>query len=86
LALEFALADVADIGADHEAEQMLGIDALSMKARWKQRGEYDGRLKRFRTNWHSHSENHWGGWKVTEALTESASYHDAKSAARNRNA
>ena len=28
LAPEFALTDIADIGANHEAEQMLGINAL----------------------------------------------------------
>ncbi|MGH6751749.1 MAG: hypothetical protein ACREDP_06230, partial [Bradyrhizobium sp.] len=39
LGLEFALADIADIGADHEAEQMLGIDALRADAARKQRGE-----------------------------------------------
>ena len=37
LALEFALADIADIRADHESEQMLGIDALGMRADRKQR-------------------------------------------------
>ena len=59
LALEFALADIADIRADHEAEQMLGIDALRASAAWKQRGEtHDGRPERLRTNWHSHSEGH----------------------------
>ncbi|WP_296512338.1 hypothetical protein [Rhodopseudomonas sp.] len=29
LALEFALAEVADIGADHESEQMLRIDVFT---------------------------------------------------------
>ena len=39
LALEFPLADIADIGADHEAEQMLGIDALGATGSRKQRSE-----------------------------------------------
>ena len=39
LALEFALAGIADIGADHEAEDMLGIDAFGANAGREQRGE-----------------------------------------------
>jgi hypothetical protein len=38
LALEFALADIANISAYHEAKQMLGINTLGMNAGWKQRG------------------------------------------------
>src|ERR1700730_13096898 len=54
LALEFALADVADVGADHESEQMLRIDALSVRAGGKHRGTpRDGRSHRLRTNSHS---------------------------------
>jgi hypothetical protein len=32
LALEFTLANIADISADHKAEDMLGINALSANA------------------------------------------------------
>ncbi len=56
LALEFALADIADIRADHEAEQMLGIDAFRANTAWKQRGEtHDHCSAGLRTNWHSDS-------------------------------
>ncbi len=37
LALEFALAGVAHIGSDHEAKNMLGIDAFGMHAVREQR-------------------------------------------------
>ena len=33
LGLEFALAELADIGADHEAIDVLGVDAFRMAAR-----------------------------------------------------
>jgi hypothetical protein len=53
-ALQFAFADIADIGADHEAEQMLGIDALRANTARKQRGKtHDDCLAGLRTNWHS---------------------------------
>ena len=56
LALEFALADIADIRADHEAEQMLGINALRANTARKQRGEtHDDCSAGLRTNWHSQS-------------------------------
>src|ERR1700738_2874935 len=62
LALEFALADVADVGADHESEQMLGIDAFSVSAGGKQRGKpRNGRSHRLCTN--SHSQSHSGDSK-----------------------
>ncbi len=54
LALEFALADVAGIRADHEAKQMLGIDALCINAGRKRDGKtHDCRAKHFCTNKHS---------------------------------
>ena len=57
LALEFTLADIADIGADHEAKQMFGIDALRVRAGRKQRGEtQERRPNRLRTNWHSQGQ------------------------------
>jgi hypothetical protein len=37
LVLEFALAGVADVGSDHEAKNMLGIDAFGMHAIREQR-------------------------------------------------
>src|SRR4051794_34245477 len=43
LTLEFAFADVADVGADHESEDMLGIDAFSMPAERKQRSHPNAR-------------------------------------------
>ena len=53
LGLEFALADIADICADHEAEQMLGINALCVNTARKQRGETnEERLAGPRTNGH----------------------------------
>ena len=53
LALEFALADVANICADHETEQMLGIDTLSANPARKQRREtHDCRTEGLRTLWH----------------------------------
>src|ERR1700730_10093994 len=62
LALEFALADVADVGADHESEQMLGIDASSVSAGGKQRGKRRIRQShRLRTN--PHSQSHSGDLK-----------------------
>ncbi|WOK19719.1 MULTISPECIES: hypothetical protein [Rhodopseudomonas] len=36
LALEFPLAGIADVGPDHESEQMLGIDILAMHHTRKQ--------------------------------------------------
>ena len=64
-ALEFALADIADVSADHESEDMLGIDVLGMNASRKQRGETrrktsDRRPERFRANWNSHCEGREG--------------------------
>ena len=59
LALEFAFADIADIAADHEAEQMLGIDTLGVSASRKQRREtHERRPEGLRTNWRS--QGHWG--------------------------
>src|SRR5882762_3910696 len=60
-ALEFALTDIADVSADHETEDMLGIDVLGMNASRKQRGKTrDDHPERFRANWHSHCEGHGG--------------------------
>ena len=57
LALEFPLAGSADVRANHECEQMLGVDALGMSAGWKQRGKaHDCRPERIGTNSHSPSE------------------------------
>jgi len=39
LALKFALAGVASVGADHEGKQMLGVDALGMNAACERQGE-----------------------------------------------
>ena len=59
LTLQFALADIADIGAYHEAEQMLGIDALRANAAWEQRGETHGNCPAsVRTDWHSQSHGY----------------------------
>src|SRR5882672_9959021 len=59
LALEFALADVADIRSDHEAKQMLGINALGVNTARKQpRKAHHRRPERLCTGWHSHSESH----------------------------
>src|SRR3977135_3359283 len=59
LALEFAFTGAADVGTDHEAKEMLGIGAFSMKAAGKQRGEAQScRPKRFCTDGHSHSASH----------------------------
>src|SRR4051794_20765182 len=56
LALKLALTDIADIGADHEAEQMLGIDALGMDAGRQQCSKRQGRrLESLCTRRHSHS-------------------------------
>ena len=58
LALKFALAGAADIGADHEAKQMLGVDAFSVHAvRQQHRKTHDRGSKRFCIDRHSHSEN-----------------------------
>src|SRR5437870_12894315 len=46
LALKLPFADIADIGADHEAEQMLGIDALGMDAGRQQRSKRPDRRRR----------------------------------------
>src|SRR4029450_4190416 len=46
LALKLPFADIADVGADHEAEQMLGVDALGMDAGRQQRSKrHDRRLE-----------------------------------------
>ena len=59
LALKLPLADIADIGADHEAEQMLGIDALGMDAGRQQRSKrHDRRPESLCTRRHSHSAGH----------------------------
>ena len=47
LALEFTLADIADIRTDHEAKQMFGINALRARAGRQQREAQDGRPERF---------------------------------------
>jgi hypothetical protein len=66
LALEFAFAEIADIRADHEGEDVLGIDALGMSARRKQYGEaQDGRPERFCAGRHSHSGSH--GWMTNRS-------------------
>ena len=60
LALEFPLADIADIGADHEAEQMLGIDALGANGSRKQRREaHDAGPEHFCADRHSHPKDRW---------------------------
>ena len=60
-ALEFVLADLADVSADHECKDMLGIDALGMSAGRQPRSETrDGHPERFSANWHSHCESHEG--------------------------
>src|ERR1700736_1518453 len=66
LALEFALAGVADVSADHESEQMLGIDAFSVSAGGKQRGKTHDRHHRLRTN--SHYQSHQVTQKMTAPL------------------
>src|SRR5215213_9675212 len=59
LALKLAFADIADIGADHEAEQMLGIDALGMDGGRQQRSKrHDRRLEGRCTRRYSHSAGH----------------------------
>ena len=59
LALKLPFADIADIGADHEAEQMLGIDALGMDAGRQQRSKrHDRRLEGLCTRRYSHSAGH----------------------------
>src|SRR5437870_11315866 len=59
LALKLPFADIADIGADHEAEQMLGIDTLGMDAGRQQRSKrHDRRLKSLCTRGYSHSAGH----------------------------
>src|SRR6185503_14439525 len=58
-ALKLPLADIADIGADHEAEQMLGIDALGIDAGRQQCSKkHDRRLKGLYTRRYSHSAGH----------------------------
>jgi hypothetical protein len=58
LALEFAFAGASDIGADHEAKQMLGVDAFGVHAvRQQRRKTHDRGSKRFCIDRHSHSEN-----------------------------
>src|SRR5712691_400408 len=74
LALEFAFADISDVRADHEAEQMLGINALCSNTARKQRGEtQDCRPAGLRANWHSQSH----GDETTASLTDNAPYHNA---------
>src|SRR6266542_1939098 len=59
LALKLPLADIADIGADHEAEQMLGVDALGVDAGRQQRCKrHHRRLESLCTRRHSHSAGH----------------------------
>jgi hypothetical protein len=57
LALEFAVTNVPDIGADHEGKYVLGVDAFSAYSPRKQCGAaQQSSLERSRTNQHSHSE------------------------------
>src|SRR6202023_1065478 len=70
LALEFAFAGAADIGADHEAKQMLGIDAFGVHAiRGERRKTHDRGSKRFCIDRHSHSEI-VDRWQATAWLTD----------------
>ena len=59
LALKLPFTDIADVGANHEAEQMLGIDALGMDAGRQQRCKrHDRRLESLCTRRYSHSAGH----------------------------
>src|SRR4029077_482815 len=58
LALEFVLTDAADIRADREAKQMLGIDFLGVRAgRHKRRETQDRRPKRCSAKRHPQSKS-----------------------------
>src|SRR5215216_1287073 len=58
-ALKLPLAGIADIGADHEAEQMLCIDALGINAGRQQRSKrHDRRPEDLCTRRYSHSAGH----------------------------
>src|SRR4029450_3053328 len=59
LALKLPFPAIPAIGADHEAEQMLGIDALGMDAGRQQRSKrHDRRLEGLCTRRYSHSAGH----------------------------
>src|SRR4051794_7605022 len=66
LALEFPFADAAEVGTDHESEDMLGIDAFGVPANRQKRCDANARNPNgFCANRHLRSD----GWKTTAPLT-----------------
>src|SRR4051812_27173763 len=75
LALEFPLADAADVGTDHESEDMLGVDAFGVPADREQRCHANaGNPNGFYANRHFASR-----WVENDSRDLEATYHIAAS-------